>query len=71
MCAPIKSIFQRQTVRGNASFNAYLVPETPKYNLDPSRVSMTRHMILADDMKEYWGFYLLPGSQVHVKACSR
>ncbi|XP_065343023.1 uncharacterized protein LOC135941429 isoform X2 [Cloeon dipterum] len=62
---------QGQKMRGNASFNAYLMPETPKYNNRPARVSMTRHMYLEDDMKEYWGFYLLPGSEVKVKACSR
>jgi len=58
-------------VHGNASFNAYLMPKTPEYNDAPAKVSMVRHMLLEDDMKEYWGFYLLPGSQVHVKACSR
>ncbi|XP_059475650.1 uncharacterized protein LOC132196789 isoform X2 [Neocloeon triangulifer] len=62
---------QRQTVQGNASFNAYLMPETPNYNSRPAKVSMIRHMVLEDDMKEYWGFYLLPGSEVHIKVCSR
>jgi len=34
-------------------------------------VSMTRHLIMEDDMKEYWGFYLLRGSSVTVSACVR
>lgn len=32
---------------------------------------MTRHLVLEDDMKEYWGFYLLRGSSVTVSACVR
>ncbi|KAF4519975.1 hypothetical protein B566_EDAN005475 [Ephemera danica] len=62
---------QRQVVSGNASFNAYLMPETPSYRDGQERVGMTRHLFLSDDMKEYWGFYLLPGSKVHISACSR
>ncbi|XP_063982988.1 uncharacterized protein LOC135165530 isoform X2 [Diachasmimorpha longicaudata] len=32
---------------------------------------MTRHLVLEDDMKEYWGFYLLRGSSVTVSTCVR
>jgi hypothetical protein len=34
-------------------------------------VSMTRHLELKDDMKEYWAFYLLQGSSVTVSTCVR
>lgn len=30
-----------------------------------------RHLELSDDMKEYWGFYLLKGSTVTVSTCAR
>ena len=32
---------------------------------------MNRNMILQDDIKEYWGFYLLKGSTVNLSVCSR
>lgn len=32
---------------------------------------MRRKMLLDDDMKEYWGFYLLAGSVFRVESCSR
>lgn len=32
---------------------------------------MNRNMMLQDDIKEYWGFYLLRGSTVRLSVCSR
>lgn len=62
---------QRQLVRANTTFNAFLLPEQPVVEPEPLRVSMTRHLELEDDMKEYWAFYLLQGSSVTVSTCVR
>lgn len=62
---------QRQVVWSNTTFNAYLLSEQPKIQTDLVKVSMTRHLVLEDDMKEYWGFYLLQGSTVTVSTCVR
>ena len=32
---------------------------------------MKRKMVLEDDVKEFWGFYLLRGSRVRISTCSR
>ena len=32
---------------------------------------MQRRMMLQDDIKEYWGFYLLKDSTVQLSVCSR
>lgn len=63
--------FQRQIVKANISFNAFLMPNLPTISKDRLPVNMTRHLLLDDDMKEYWGFYLLKGSTVTVSSCSR
>ncbi|KAK6624751.1 hypothetical protein RUM44_011611 [Polyplax serrata] len=62
---------QRQLVKSNATFNAYLLPDEPKLKPNPVRVSMVRYLELKDDMKEYWGFYLLKGSSFTVSTCCR
>ncbi|CAG9135808.1 unnamed protein product [Plutella xylostella] len=60
---------QRQVVKSNTTFNAFVVPSSPELSSALVNVSMTRHMELQADMKEYWGFYLLHGSTVTVSAC--
>ncbi|KAJ8708588.1 hypothetical protein PYW08_009970 [Mythimna loreyi] len=61
---------QTQVVRSNTTtFNAFVVPGQPQLTEDLVPVSMTRELELKDDMKEYWGFYLLKGSSVTVSAC--
>ncbi|CAH0697442.1 unnamed protein product [Spodoptera exigua] len=60
---------QRQVVRSNTTFNAFVVPGPPELTDELVPVSMTRELELEDDMKEYWGFYLLKGSSVTVSAC--
>ena len=55
----------------NGSFNAYLLPNKPRLKRFRQHVTMTRKMVLEDDIKEYWGFYLLRGSQVRLSTCSR
>ncbi|XP_076645280.1 uncharacterized protein LOC143354816 [Halictus rubicundus] len=62
---------QSQVIKVNATFNAYLMSEEPQVENKVQPVSMTRHLILEDDMKEYWGFYLLKGSSVTVSTCVR
>ncbi|KOC65647.1 hypothetical protein WH47_00671 [Habropoda laboriosa] len=62
---------QSQMIKANATFNAYLMNDEPKVKTEALPVSMTRHLILEDDMKEYWGFYLLRGSSVTVSTCVR
>jgi peptidyl-prolyl cis-trans isomerase SDCCAG10 len=55
----------------NGSFNAYLLDDRPKLRRVLQRVSMQRRMVLEDDIKEYWGFYLLKNSFVKLSVCSR
>lgn len=55
----------------NTTFNAFLVPQVPKVSEELKPLSMVRHLMLEDDMKEYWGFYLLKGSTVTVSTCVR
>ncbi|KAG7202886.1 hypothetical protein KM043_010034 [Ampulex compressa] len=62
---------QSQVVKVNTTFNAYLMSDVPKVKAEVLPVSMTRHLVLEDDMKEYWGFYLLRGSSVTVSTCVR
>ncbi|XP_052758070.1 uncharacterized protein LOC113510992 isoform X2 [Galleria mellonella] len=62
---------QRQVVKSNATFNAFVVPGPPQLTQDLVPVTMTRELELEDDMKEYWGFYLLKGSTVTVSTCVR
>lgn len=58
-------------MKSNATFNAFVVPGLPELTEDLVPVEMTRELELEDDMKEYWGFYLLKGSSVTVSACVR
>jgi len=60
-----------QELRMNGSFNAYLLRERPKLRRFRQHVTMKRKMMLEDDVKEFWGFYLLRGSRVRLATCSR
>ncbi|KAK0097930.1 hypothetical protein PV326_012702 [Microctonus aethiopoides] len=62
---------QRQVIHVNTTFNAYLINGEPKMKGETVFLSMTKHLVLEDDMKEYWGFYLLRGSSVTVSTCVR
>ncbi len=55
----------------NGTFNAYLLQNRPKLKQWRQHVTMNRNMMLKDDIKEYWGFYLLRGSVVKLSVCSR
>ncbi|RXG54509.1 hypothetical protein Avbf_12762 [Armadillidium vulgare] len=61
---------QGQTVQMNGSFNAYLVPEAPRKKLNYSIHTMLQHVVLKDDVKEYWGFFLQKGSIVNINLCT-
>eukprot|EP00096_Caligus_rogercresseyi_P003197 TRINITY_DN1586_c0_g1_i3.p1 TRINITY_DN1586_c0_g1~~TRINITY_DN1586_c0_g1_i3.p1 ORF type:complete len:494 (+),score=115.27 TRINITY_DN1586_c0_g1_i3:186-1667(+) len=62
---------ESQKVSMNHSFNAYILKERPEIKRYRHKVSMKRQMVLKDDIKEYWGFYLLQGSEVKVNVCAR
>ncbi|VVC29154.1 Domain of unknown function DUF4792,Domain of unknown function DUF4793 [Cinara cedri] len=62
---------QRHIVNTNATFNAFLMPEKPSMLPRMEYVEMERHITLEDDIKEYWGFYLLKDSFVKITTCSR
>ncbi|CAH1163985.1 unnamed protein product [Phaedon cochleariae] len=62
---------QRQKVKVNATFNAFLLSSVPKLATETKQLSMTRELYLEDDTKEYWGFYLLKGTNVTVSTCVR
>jgi len=47
------------------------MPEKPSMLPKMEFVEMERHITLEDDIKEYWGFYLLKDSIVKVSTCSR
>jgi hypothetical protein len=55
----------------NTSFDAYLMEEKPTIIPKAQKLSMMRHFELDDDVKEYWGFYLLQDSQVTAIICAR
>ncbi|XP_029164286.1 uncharacterized protein LOC114935588 [Nylanderia fulva] len=70
--AKISTIWcQSQVVKVNTTFNAYLMSNEPVVEKETVPISMTRHLVMEDDMKEYWGFYLLRGSSVTVSTCVR
>lgn len=55
----------------NTSFDAYLMSEKPSLTQKAQKLTMTRQFELDDDLKEFWGFYLLKGSEVTVSSCAR
>jgi hypothetical protein len=60
---------QRQLVKVNTTFNAFLLENSPSLASHLKPLTMVRHLSLEDDTKEYWGFYLLQGSSVTVSTC--
>ncbi|RLU19223.1 hypothetical protein DMN91_007780 [Ooceraea biroi] len=62
---------QSQVIKANTTFNAYLMDAEPVVQNETVPISMIRQLIMEDDMKEYWGFYLLRGSVVTVSTCVR
>nr|XP_053632833.1 uncharacterized protein LOC128688856 isoform X2 [Cherax quadricarinatus]XP_053632834.1 uncharacterized protein LOC128688856 isoform X2 [Cherax quadricarinatus] len=62
---------QAQNVNMNGSFNGYLSPSTLDVDSQRRTHVMINHLVLRDDIKEYWGFYLLRGSTITLSSCSR
>ncbi|KAI9555307.1 hypothetical protein GHT06_017822 [Daphnia sinensis] len=60
-----------QHIQMNTSFDAYLMADRPTVTPKAQTLTMTREFELDDDLKEFWGFYLLKGSEVTVSSCAR
>lgn len=68
----MSSIFcQEHTLEMNTSFNAYQISSQPEMSNNRKHIRLKKSMVLPDDTLEYWGFYLLKGSTVALKVCSR
>jgi len=55
----------------NASFTAYITDGEPKLNKSSKPLIFTKTLLIPDDHKEYWGFYLLKGSTFNLSACAK
>lgn len=62
---------QAQTTHMNGSFTSYLTKGKPEVRPERRTYVMLNHMKARDDVKEYWGFYLLQGSTVTISSCAR
>lgn len=66
------SVFcEKQSLRMNTSFNAFQMSGVPELSGQRKHIRLKKSMSLPDDTLEYWGFYLLKGATVELKACSR
>jgi len=62
---------QGQTLKMNKNFNAYLMDRYPPLLPKAQNLSITHRFELDDDLKEYWGFYLLKDSEMTITSCSK
>ncbi|MPC26396.1 hypothetical protein E2C01_019532 [Portunus trituberculatus] len=62
---------QAQSTHMNGSFTSYLTSGRPELRPDRRTYVMLNHLRARDDVKEYWGFYLLRGSTVTISSCAR
>lgn len=66
------SVFcQRHALQMNTTFNAFQMRGVPEVSDKKKHIKLKKSMSLPDDTLEYWGFYLLKGATVELKACSR
>ncbi|XP_030033439.1 uncharacterized protein LOC115449705 isoform X2 [Manduca sexta] len=66
------SVFcEKHSLRMNTSFNAFQMRGIPELSDKRKHIRLKKSMTLPDDTLEYWGFYLLKGATVKLKACSR
>lgn len=66
------SVFcEKHTLQMNTSFNAFQMSGIPELSEKRKHIRLKKSMTLPDDTLEYWGFYLLKGATVELKACSR
>ncbi len=56
-------------ITANVTFDAYLLDSEPA--TITKTYELTHHFELDDDLKEYWSVYLLKGSQLTIKSCSK
>lgn len=62
---------QAQSTHMNGSFTGYLTKGKPEVGPERRTYAMLNHLKAQDDVKEYWGFYLLRGSTVTISTCAR
>ncbi|XP_067007035.2 uncharacterized protein [Anabrus simplex] len=62
---------QEQVLTMNSSFHAFQLQSVPKLSHNKKYIHLKKSMVLPDDTLEYWGFFLLRGSQVTIKTCAR
>ncbi|KAF2884272.1 hypothetical protein ILUMI_21893 [Ignelater luminosus] len=68
----ISSVFcSAQSLQMNSTFNAFHLNQMPRVSTKRKHIRLKKSMTLPDDTLEYWGFYLLKGATVLLKACSR
>ncbi|KAF9415937.1 hypothetical protein HW555_006569 [Spodoptera exigua] len=66
------SIFcEKHSLKMNSTFSAFQMKGTPEISNKRKHIRLKKSMILLDDTLEYWGFYLLKGALVELKACSQ
>lgn len=66
------SVFcEKHSLRMNTTFNAFQMRGVPELSGQRKHIRLKKSMTLPDDTLEYWGFYLLKGATVELKACSR
>ncbi|XP_075992431.1 uncharacterized protein LOC142987505 isoform X2 [Anticarsia gemmatalis] len=66
------SVFcQKHSLKMNSTFSAFQMKGTPEISDKRKHIKLKKSMTLPDDTLEYWGFYLLIGATVELKACSR
>lgn len=66
------SVFcEKHSLKMNTTFSAFQMKGTPEISNKRKHIRLKKSMSLPDDTLEYWGFYLLKGAAVELKACSR
>lgn len=68
----INTIFcEEHRLQMNTSFNAFQLNQMPEMSQSNRKhIRLKKSMTLPDDTLEYWGFFLLRGSTVELRACS-
>lgn len=65
------SIFcEKHSLKMNTTFSAFQMKGTPEISDKRKHIKLKKSMTLPEDTLEYWGFYLLKGAIVELKACS-
>lgn len=68
----ISTIFcEEHHLKMNSSFNAFQLNQIPVFSDTRKHIRLKKSMTLPDDTLEYWGFFLLRGATVELRACSR